>query len=373
METILRWFGFDGRDLLPERGTPPSAVAARPGRGRPGRSAPAGRLNLALQGGGAHGAFTWGVLDALLADPRTRFEGLSGSSAGAMNAVVMADGWAKDGRDGARAGLDAFWSAIGRQIPAAMVTQAAGDAISLSPASKLMAQWAGHFSPSQLNPFELNPLRDLLARQVDFERLRADSPFKLFIGTTHASTGKLRVFREQELSVEVLLASACLPRIHHAVEIDGEPYWDGGYSANPAVFPLFYGCDARDVLLVLLAPLHREGTPRSVDEIEARILELGFGANFMREMRMFALATAFASPSFLSFGRLERRLRDMRFHMIDNGGVPDLQRTETQVLAHGPFLERLRDAGRERATAWLDAHASDIGRRGSLDLQRWFA
>jgi len=254
-----------------------------------------------------------------------------------------------------------------------MVTQAAGDAISLSPASKLMAQWAGHFSPSQLNPFELNPLRDLLARQVDFERLRADSPFKLFIGTTHANSGKLRVFRERELSIEVLLASACLPRIHHPVEIDGEPYWDGGYSANPAVFPLFYECDARDVLLVLLAPLRREGTPRSIDEIEARILELGFGANFMREMRMFALATAFASPSFLSFGRLERRLRQMRFHMIDSGDVPDLQRTETQVLAYAPFLERLRDAGRERATAWLDEHAADVGRRGSLDLQRWFA
>jgi NTE family protein len=273
----------------------------------PGRRAPSGRLNLALQGGGAHGAFTWGVLDALLADPRIRFEGLSGSSAGAMNAVVLADGWAKGGRDGARAGLDAFWSAVGRQVPAAMVTQASGDAISLSPASKLMAQWAGHFSPSQLNPFDLNPLRDMLARQIDFERLRADSPFKLFVGTTHANSGKLRVFRERELSIEVLLASACLPRIHHAIEIDGEPYWDGGYSANPAVFPLFYECDSRDVLLVLLAPLRREHTPRTVDEIEARILELGFSANFMREMRMFALATDFARPSFLKLGRLERR------------------------------------------------------------------
>ncbi len=370
----LRWFGFVGGE--PQVAAAPTALETGPApqrRDGPGRASPASRLNLALQGGGAHGAFTWGVLDALLADPRVRLEGLSGSSAGAMNAVVMADGWAKGGREGARAGLNAFWGEIGRQIPAAMVTQAAGDSISLSPASKLMAQWAGHFSPSQLNPFDLNPLRDLLMRQVDFERLRADSPFKLFIGTTHANSGKLRVFRERELSIEVLLASACLPRIHHPVEIDGEPYWDGGYSANPAVFPLFYECDARDVLLVLLAPLRREGTPRSIDEIEARILELGFGANFMREMRMFALATAFASPSFLSFGRLERRLRQMRFHMIDSGDVPDLQRTETQVLAYAPFLERLRDAGRERATAWLDEHAADVGRRGSLDLQRWFA
>ena len=373
----LRWLGFaaDPRaDRLPidAGATSTDAEGLAAGGAREGRPSFA-RLNLALQGGGAHGAFTWGVLDALLADPRIRFEGLSGSSAGAMNAVVLADGWAKGGREGARAGLDAFWGAIGRQIPAAMVTQAAGDAISLSPASKLMAQWAGHFSPSQLNPFELNPLRDLLARQIDFERLRAASPFKLFIGTTHANSGKLRVFREHDLSVDVLLASACLPRIHHAVEIDGEPYWDGGYSANPAVFPLFYDCAARDVLLVLLAPLRREGTPRSVDEIEARILELGFGANFMREMRMFALATAFASTSFLPFGRLERRLRQMRFHMIDSSGVPELQRTETQVLAHGPFLERLRDAGRERAATWVATHAGDVGRRPTLDLQRWFA
>jgi NTE family protein len=364
----LRWFGIGpgsaSVDGPAEAGASTPAVRDRP--------AAFSRLNLALQGGGAHGAFTWGVLDALLADPRIRFEGLSGSSAGAMNAVVLADGWAKGGPDGARAGLDAFWSAIGRQIPSAMVTQAADDAISLSPASKLMAQWAGHFSPSQLNPFDLNPLRDLLARQIDFERLRAASPFKLFVGTTHAGSGKLRVFREHDLSIEVLLASACLPRIHRAVEIDGEPYWDGGYSANPAVFPLFYDCAARDVLLVLLAPLQRDGTPRSVDEIEARILELGFSANFMREMRMFALATAHAGSSLLSFGRLERRLRQMRFHMIDNSGVPVLQRTETQLLAHGPFLERLRDAGRERAATWLAEHAGAIGRRPTVDLQRAF-
>ena len=158
---------------------------------------------------------------------------------------------------------------------------------------------------NQLNPFDLNPLRNLLERQVDFEQLRACSPFKLFVGTTQANTGKLRVFRESELTVEVLLASACLPMIHHAVEIDGEPYWDGGYSANPAVFPLFYDCDSRDVLLVLLSPLKHENTPSTVVEIEARIVELAFSANFMREMRMFAHAAEFSSPSFMTLGRLE--------------------------------------------------------------------
>lgn len=334
---------------------------------------PARRISLALQGGGAHGAFTWGVLDALLADARVRLEGLSGSSAGAMNAVVLAHGWMKGGRDGARQGLADFWAGLGKQMPKGMVTRGEGDAISLSPASKLLAHWAGYFSPSQLNPFDLSPLRDLIASQVDFERLRAASPFKLFVGATQANTGRLRVFRERELTLDMLLASACLPKIHHAVDIDGEPYWDGGYSANPAVFPLFYDCDSSDVLLVLLSPLQREGTPRTVEEIEARIVELAFSAHFMREMRMFAQALDFASPTFLTRGRLERRLRGMRFHMIDSSQVTGLQRTETQLLAHAPFLDRLREQGHARGSAWLAEHFAGVGRHSTVDIRTCFA
>jgi NTE family protein len=331
------------------------------------------RLNLALQGGGAHGAFTWGVLDALLEDPRMAFEGLSGSSAGAMNAVVLADGWMKAGREGAREALAQFWAVVGKQMPSGMVTHGQGDAIDLSPASKLLASWLGYFSPSQLNPFDLNPLRAMLEHQIDFERLRASSPFKLFVGTTQANTGKLRVFREHELTVDVLLASACLPRIHHAVEIDGEPYWDGGYSANPAVFPLFYDCEARDVLLVLLSPLKHEGTPRTVEQIEARIAELSFSAHFMREMRMFVQARGYSSPNFLTRGRLERRLQQVRFHMIDSSGLPSLRRTETKLLAYGPFLQRLRQQGRERAAVWLADQSEGIGRRSTIDMEQHFS
>ena len=321
----------------------------------------------------AGNTFTWGVLDALLEDPRLQFEGLSGSSAGAMNAVVFADGWMKGGREGARAGLADFWTGVGKQMPAGMVTQGEGDTISLSPASKWLATWAGYFSPSQLNPLELNSMRDLLLRQVDFARLSARSPFKLFIGATQANTGKLRVFRESEISVEVLLASACLPKMHHAVEIDGEPYWDGGYSANPAVFPLFYECDAPDVLLVLLSPLQFDATPRTVEEIEARIGEIAFSAHFMREMGMFAHASAFSIPVFLTTGRLERRLQKMRFHMIDSSSVASLQRTDTKLLAHGPFLELLRDQGRERGKAWLAERAGGIGKRSTIDVKKYFA
>lgn len=330
------------------------------------------RLNLALQGGGAHGAFTWGVLDALLENTGIEFEGLSGSSAGAMNAVVMANGWMKGGRDGARQGLTDFWIEIAKQIPWELMTRGKGDDISLSAGSKLMASWAGHFSPSQLNPLALNPLRDLLLRQVDFEQLRTCSPFKLFVGTTQARTGKLRIFRETELTVDVLLASACLPKIHHAVEIEGEPYWDGGYAANPAVFPLFYDCEAHDVLLVLLSPLRRTGTPHTKKEIELRIAELGFSANFMREMRMFAQAMEFSNSSFGAWGKLERRLQNLRFHMIDSSELVSLERTETQLLAKGSFLELLREQGRERAARWLSAHADDVGRRSSVDVKKWF-
>jgi NTE family protein len=350
-----------------------SAALIRPRDATRASPTPAKTLNLALQGGGAHGAFTWGVLDSLLDDPGIEFEGLSGSSAGAMNAVVLADGWTKGGRRGARDGLAAFWTEVGKQMPLGMVTQGTGEATALSPTSKLFASWAGMFSPSQLNPMAVNPLRDLLGRLVDFEQLRARSPFKLFVGATQANTGKLRVFREHELTVDVLLASACLPKIHHPIEIDGEPYWDGGYSANPAVFPLFYGCDAADVLLVLLNPLVRDGAPRTVEEIDERITELAFSATFMREMQTFARAAEFSDASTDASGRLERKLRSLRFHMIDTSHLASLQRTETKLLAHGPFLDFLHGQGRKRAARWLVESADAVGKRSTVDLQRWFS
>jgi NTE family protein len=338
------------------------------------RSSPAqlSPLNLALQGGGAHGAFTWGVLDALLTDPRIMFEGISGSSAGAINAVVLADGWFKGGREGARAALSDFWHAIGQAYPPGSLAHRFSESIGLSQASKIMASWAGHFSPSQLNPLDLNPLRDQLNRQIDFEALRKSSVFKLFVGATQANTGKLRIFRENELSVDVLLASACLPKIHHTIEIDGEPYWDGGYTANPAVFPLFYECDSADVLLVLLTPLQREGTPRTVAEIEARIDDLTFSSHFMREMRIYTEASEFSGTDSLKKGWLEQRLQDMRFHMIDVNALTSLERSDTKGLAHTPFLELLHLQGRERGLEWLESHAGSIGHKATLDIKKWF-
>ncbi len=195
-------------------------------------------LSLALQGGGAHGAFTWGVLDELLAHGAHPIRAISGTSAGALNAAVLAHGWLDGGADGARAALAGFWTAVGTRLPFEWFTTGAGDAIGLTPAARAMLRWARHLSPYQLNPMDLNPLRELLAEHVDFERLRRSSIVRLFIAATHANSGRLRVFRTREASVEAVLASACLPTLHHAIEIDGQPYWDGAYSANPALFPL---------------------------------------------------------------------------------------------------------------------------------------
>jgi NTE family protein len=328
------------------------------------------RLNLALQGGGAHGAYTWGVLDALLEQEALNLEGLSGSSAGAVNAVVLADGWLKGGRAGAREALANFWGELGQHMPWGVVSPGQGGGIGLGSAGKLFASWAGQFSPAQLNPFDLNPLRDLLEKLIDFDGLQRSSPFKLFIGTTQVNTAKLRVFREHELSVDVLLASACLPRIHRTVVIEGEPYWDGGYSANPAVFPLFYECESRDILLVLLNPLRRSSTPHSVAEIETRVSELGFNSHFMREMRTFAQATQFASP--VLGGRLDGRLRDTRFHMIGGSELESLARSESKLLPHTPFLQRLQAQGHEHAQAWLHDHGAEVGKRSTIDVPALF-
>jgi NTE family protein len=330
-------------------------------------------LSLALQGGGAHGAFTWGVLDALLEDGRLRLDGVSGTSAGAMNAVVLAQGLMTGGFDGARAALEKYWSAVAASMPAEMtVLSADGASVSLAPMVKLMLQWAHYFSPAQINPFDLNPLRDIVAAQIDFERLRAHSPVKLFIAATHANSGKLKIFREHEISVDAVLASACLPTVHRAIEIDGEPYWDGGYAANPAVFPLFFDCAARDILLVLLAPLKHEQTPASAADIRDRVLEIAFNATFLREMRMFAHLRERVGNSWFTLGRHERRLARTNFHVIEAQDIMAELTADTKLAANLQFFDRLKALGRERTQAWLRAHHAQLGRRSTVDLTELF-
>ena len=330
-------------------------------------------INLALQGGGAHGAFTWGVLDGLLEDDRMDFEGVSGTSAGAMNAVILASGLMTGGRDGARAALQKFWTAVAGSLPFEIaVPSANGQSVSLIPAFKMMLQWSHYFSPHQLNPFDLNPLRDILMAQVDFERLRSESPVKLFIAATHANSGKVRLFRSPEISADAILASACLPMMSRPVEIDGEPYWDGGYAANPAVFPLFYECKTSDILLVLLTPLKHQATPHSAQEIKGRVLELAFNSTFLREMRMFAHAREYVSQSVFRLGRFERRLARMNFHVIDAQEQMLELKAETKLAANMRFFEMLKNLGRARAKTWLQAHHAQVGKRSTVDLAELF-
>jgi NTE family protein len=216
-------------------------------------------LSVALQGGGSHGAFTWGVLDRLLEDERIEIDGISGASAGAMNAAVAAYGLTTGGREGARRALADFWTSVAAKVP--------------SPLAESLVFLARFLSPSQFNPLNLNPLRDILAAQVDFARLRAESAARLFIAATNVRTGMPRVFRTPEITADVVLASACLPWMHRTVEIDGEAYWDGGLSANPPVRPLLYECEARDIVLVLLQPARRPALPHTAEAIWSRLTE----------------------------------------------------------------------------------------------------
>ncbi len=329
-------------------------------------------INLALQGGGAHGAFTWGVLDALLEDGRFAFEGVSGTSAGAMNAVCLAHGLMQGGNQGARDTLRAFWTALADLAP---MPTAAQPGSSFSP-MKLMLQWTNYLTPEQINPFDLNPLRDIVEARFDFARLRRDCPVKLFIATTHANSGKLRMFGNHELSADVFLASACLPTIHRTIVIDGEPYWDGGYSANPAVFPLFYECTAADIMLVLLTPLHYSETPETAQDIRVRLRELAFNATFLREMRMFAhLRDQIGDswlPDWLPLNRFEQRLKRQRFHAISADALLGALPAESKLTVNSEFFESLRDDGREHARAWLASYWPSLGRQSTLDLGKLF-
>lgn len=335
------------------------------------------RVGLALQGGGAHGAFTWGVLDALLEDGRIDFEGVSGTSAGAMNAVCLAHGLMTGGREGARQKLRQFWTALADLAPVPMSGANPG---SVSPALKMMLQWTSYLSPEQINPFDLNPLRDIVEASFDFERLRTQSPVKLFIATTHANSGKLRMFGNHELSSDVLLASACLPTIHRTIHIDGEPYWDGGYSANPAVFPLFYECTSPDILLVLLTPLRYSETPESAEDIRTRLRELAFNSTFLREMRMFAhLHDHIASPNLpdwlldrLPIARFERRMAGLRFHAISAEQVLGEMPSDSKLSVSHAFFETLFAVGHAHARRWLERHGSSVGQAATLDLGQVF-
>jgi NTE family protein len=332
-------------------------------------------LSLALQGGGAHGAFTWGVLDAILEDGRLAIEAITGASAGAVNAVVLAEGWIEGGPDGARAQLSQFWqrvsldgalSAPQRQLFNLLLGSWHVDG---SPVHLWLDAWSRVLSPAERNPLDINPLRDALKELIDFERVRACEATRLFVSATHVRTGKVKVFERAELTADHVLASACLPTIFQAVEIDGEPYWDGGYVGNPALFPLFYQAHADDILLVQINPIERQETPRTASEIQNRLTEITFNANLLGELRAIEFVRRLIDAGKLSRGDYKR----VRMHRIAGGEELAAFAASSRLTAEWSFFNELKDLGRSAAARWLAANYDAIGAHATLDLRAAYA
>jgi NTE family protein len=330
-------------------------------------------VDLALQGGGSHGAFTWGVLDRLIEEPWLRIEAISGTSAGAMNAAVVADGWTEGGAEGARAALETYWRRVSRA--------AAFSPLQRSPLDRLMGRWtldtspayvamdlmARVLSPYDLNPLGLNPLRTILVESIDFDRLAA-APIKLFITATNVRTGRGRIFRNAQITPDVLLASACLPTMFQAIEIEGEPYWDGGYAGNPTLTPLVRESDAHDTILVQINPRERPDPPRTANEILNRLNEISFNSPLMKELRMMALLRQVADP-----GHGEgARWAGMRTHRIMSDALAHFG-ASSKLNAEWEFVSLLKEEGRKSAGTFLTAHGEDIGKHSTTDIDALLA
>jgi len=325
-------------------------------------------VDLALQGGGSHGAFTWGVLERLLEEPWLRIAGISGTSAGAMNAAVLADGWIEGGGKGASVALEKFWQRVSQAAAFSLLQRSPIDrflgrwTLDTSPGYVFMDLVSRVLSPYALNPLDFNPLRQILAECVDCNRL-AHSPIRLFITATSVRTGRGRIFRNAEITADVLLASACLPTMFRAVEIDGEAYWDGGFTGNPTITPLVRETDAHDSILVQINPRERADAPRNAADILNRLNEISFNSPLMKELRMIALLRQVADP-----GTGEgARWAHMRTHRIMTDMLAQFG-ASSKLNAEWPFLEMLRTEGRRAATEFLDANGKDLGKRSTADL-----
>ena len=335
-------------------------------------------VNLALQGGGTHGAFAWGVLDKLLDDGRLDIRAMSATSAGAMNAVAMAHGFSLGGREGARQKLEQFWSEIARAgmvwsplqpMPWEKWLNGFGLGADVSPAYLAFEALTHTFSPYQLNPLNFNPLRDVLEKVVDFGHLKqCKITSRLFLSATNVRTGKIKVFENADVSADAVLASACLPYLFQAVEIGGEAYWDGGFMGNPALYPLIYHGASKDVIIVHINPIERADLPRSAPEIFDRINEISFNSSLMREMRAIAFVARLVEE-----GRVDaKRYNRMLIHAIRDDAEMASHGVATKVTPDWELITRLRDVGRARAGEWLDAHFDKIGRESSVDVVKTY-
>lgn len=327
------------------------------------------RLDVALQGGGAHGAYAWGVLDQLLSDDRIEIEAISGTSAGAMNAVVLAEGLVEGGRERARRQLEEFWRAVSAEAQFSPIRRTAWDmltsnwSLDRNPLLVAFETFTHAVSPYVFNPLNFNPLRDLVERVVDFERVRACESVRLFIAATNVETGAARVFTNAEMSLDVVMASACLPHLFQAVTIDGAAYWDGGFSGNPTLTPFLKQCAASDLLLVQVNPSLRRDTPKTARDILNRMNEITFNTALLKELEH----VEFVNRA-LREGRLEGAgYRPIHLHRIGGDKLADLS-ASSKLNAEWAFLEHLRDLGRADTRDWLADHFDDIGMRCTMDF-----
>jgi NTE family protein len=326
-------------------------------------------VNLALQGGGSHGAFTWGVLDRLLEDERIAFDGVTATSAGGVNAVVLADGLALNGREGARERLRNFWAKLSEMSSSSFIAPSFLDqmnpnfGLDQTPNYVFIDTLSRILSPYQLNPFDINPLKDLLNAQINFERVRTQKVIKLFLSATNVRTGKVKVFAREELAADHVLASACLPFMMRAPEIDGDAYWDGGFMGNPAIFPVIYGCTSPDVIMVHLTPTERPELPTNSRAIINRMQEISFNSSLMREMRAIAFVTQLIDEGKIVGGKR------MFMHLIEAEDIIRELAGSSKMNGTWRFLIHLFEIGREHADKWLKENYDSIGKKGTVDLQ----
>ena len=331
-------------------------------------------ISLALQGGGSHGAYTWGVIDRLLKDETLEIEALSGTSAGAMNAAAISHGFLQAGRDGASYMLEHFWKKVSDAAqsspmqPSWLDRAISGWNMDFSPAYMLYDMMTRMIAPEQLNPHALGPLRDILSEEFDFEAIRRASPIKIYVTATNLTTGKAKIFNHNELTPDMLLASACLPSLFAPVEIDGEHYWDGGYVGNPSIFPLIYECKATDIILVQINPISRPRLPVTAREIIDRVNEISFNATLMREMRSIAAVSQMIDKGHLP----SDQYRTINMHVIH--GSPEMIELSpsSKLNAEWEFLQYLHDLGHKAADHWLAENSQSIGKKSTVDVFEQF-
>jgi NTE family protein len=332
------------------------------------------KINLALQGGGAHGAFTWGVLDSLLADPRIEIEGISGASAGAINAVMLADGLARGGPQEARKRLADVWRAVSSNGDLSDLQRGVADRLLSfmpfegSPAQAWFDALSSLFTPYDFNPLNINPLKGIIERFVDFEALRSSGGLKLFISATNVFTGRLRIFPREKITAEVIMASACLPMVFQAVEIDGIPYWDGGYMGNPAIFPFFRATDTDDVVIVAINPTERNMTPRTQGEIMNRINEITFNSSLIAEYRAIDFVARLIDQGRLARGQGAGEYRRINVHRIALDSAFKELTADSKLDSDFAFFELLRNGGQRAGQDFLSKHFDDLGVRSTVDL-----